>query len=723
MVLALLKKDPLSGDDTIERIRIEKAWEYDDLKIIINAVVDRQYQSVNEKLDPTEAAQSKEGWGSWMMRGGGLLYAEQPQTPPLQSTSLQVEKNDRPQLSLKSSEFQITPEFTSNDSYLTRDEKFASVTFQLASGELQLNVESEKATLATIQFKQLKALLSLKFQHETFMGIVELGELLVLDNYTKNTIYSQLVASSSRHGDLNSPVFYFSYESYGVNMTKVHCETAPLTIIYNGPLLRLAKSFFNIKNATPLASDNLDDWRQRKAYQGLKEGAKRNLQSAWEGVLSGRSSSIGSTLHITLDLSAPKIVIPKNITDKNSPQILIDFGRLKFANNRDEYRGSDDEEAFYTPETGTPPSEPTSQALYQSKLDVDELQERLMVSKLYHRYTINLLDLQILVGNHIDSWRAASSAGKSSMHIVEKFNVSLGLERRALDTADTKYPFAMLSGILPSLTLHLNETKCATLWGCLEQLNSKEQKVVVVEENSEPETKKKTPSRLVYMMFQIERVTLGLASELHDNQTIAVLDIGQVKSEIKVSTSHQSCIFSVASIVLADCYQQLGPDFEFILASNSGTYIDIPSGTIIDSGATSPTFEQQEQYVESPNFVSKLTDNLFSLLASNDDAKSEGQSELSSWSHPNHSELAVVEWTHYNEPNGSTGVGDEISARLSSLNIVATPPSVAVLLRLLYRLQPKSNVVIDEDEEKAKNEVKKDRNLSIAKIEVNTGMG
>ena len=29
----------------------------------------------------------------------------------------------------------------------------------------------------------------------------------------------------------------------------------------------------------------------------------------------------------------------------------------------------------------------------------------------------------------------------------------------------------MLSGILPSLTLHLNETKCATLWGCLNQLN------------------------------------------------------------------------------------------------------------------------------------------------------------------------------------------------------------------------------------------------------------
>ena len=132
-----------------------------------------------------------------------------------------------------------------------------------------------------------------------------------------------------------------------------------------------------------------------------------------------------------------------------------------------------------------------------------------------------------------------------------------------------KYPFAMLSGILPSLTLHLNETKCATLWGCLNQLNgsptgqtdpsnqdptNQEDEM----ENYEPEPevievdakeKYRKASKLVYMMFQIERVTVGLASEIHQNQTIAALEISQVKSEIKVSSSHQSCIFSVASVV------------------------------------------------------------------------------------------------------------------------------------------------------------------------------
>ena len=74
---------------------------------------------------------------------------------------------------------------------------------------------------------------------------------------------------------------------------------------------------------------------------------------------------------------------------------------------------------------------------------------------------------------------------------------------------------------------------------------------------------------------------------------------------------------------------------------------------------------------------------------------------------------------------GENGIGDEIAARLDSLNIVATPPSDAVLLWLLYRLQPRSNEdnksTEKEDEGVTGDELnKKRRSLSVAKIEVNT---
>ena len=61
---------------------------------------------------------------------------------------------------------------------------------------------------------------------------------------------------------------------------------------------------------------------------------------------------------------------------------------------------------------------------------------------------------------------------------------------------------------------------------------------------------------------------------------------------------------------------------------------------------------------------------------------SDHQSEVSSWSNPKN-ELAVIEWTHWNNPVESD-VEDDISIKFSSLNIVATPPSIAVLLSQVF---------------------------------------
>jgi len=167
------------------------------------------------------------------------------------------------------------------------------------------------------------------------------------------------------------------------------------------------------------------------------------------------------------------------------------------------------------------------------------------VSKLYHKYSIQLLDLQILVGNPNDAWRAASSAGKSSLHIIERFNVSLGLERRAFDVVeDIKYPMAMLSGTLPALTLHLNETKCATLFACLDQLSVKKDPDLNTSQRSRSSdvdlddiqmtNTAPSGSKLIVMIFQIDRVTCGLASEMYQDQVIAALEITHVKAELKL---------------------------------------------------------------------------------------------------------------------------------------------------------------------------------------------
>ena len=181
----------------------------------------------------------------------------------------------------------------------------------------------------------------------------------------------------------------------------------------------MAKGFFQRKSENAVSEDSLEQWRQRERYRGVKQGARKNIRDAWEKVLTGKVATVGVQYHVTLELSAPKLIIPQNVTNENSPQILIDFGRLKFSNVAED--DIEEVERFFTPQ-----SEREDEVVEEEvNFDHEELHERLLVSKLYHKYSIQLCDLQILVGKQNDAWRAASCAGKSSLHVIERFYIYL----------------------------------------------------------------------------------------------------------------------------------------------------------------------------------------------------------------------------------------------------------------------------------------------------------
>ena len=62
---SLLKKEPLSDELIEAKARIERDWEYEECKLVIYATIDREFKPT------TDDSKFKEGWGSWMMRGGG----------------------------------------------------------------------------------------------------------------------------------------------------------------------------------------------------------------------------------------------------------------------------------------------------------------------------------------------------------------------------------------------------------------------------------------------------------------------------------------------------------------------------------------------------------------------------------------------------------------------------------------------------------------------------
>ena len=95
----------------------------------------------------------------------------------------------------------------------------------------------------------------------------------------------------------------------------------------------------------------------------------------------------------------------------------------------------------------------------------------------YCRYLLTLSEFQVLVGKVQDDWKAAIKSGCSSLHIMDKFTLSVQIQRLA--TPDKSYysptyfcpcrhsGFAVDTGIsnlalsasLPTLSFHFDEQK------------------------------------------------------------------------------------------------------------------------------------------------------------------------------------------------------------------------------------------------------------------------
>ncbi|KAG0441094.1 hypothetical protein HPB47_016052 [Ixodes persulcatus] len=172
----------------------------------------------------------------------------------------------------------------------------------------------------------------------------------------------------------STPLFELTYERNPLGSSADHSlvvKTQSLDVVYNPSTIRTVKRFLTLWNyegsTCPRSGEALNlSAAARSRYEMFKKHTKDELRHRWDLMLEGKESSECSVIN---------------------DNFVISSGQ-----------GS----AF-------------------TESDI--------LDRMYKRYTLNLQDMQVLVGTSKESWKFAQSKGTSRMHVLDRFSICIQVER------------------------------------------------------------------------------------------------------------------------------------------------------------------------------------------------------------------------------------------------------------------------------------------------------
>lgn len=301
--------------------------------------------------------------------------------------------------------------------------------------------------------------------------------------------------------------------------------------------------------------------------------------------------------------------------------VVVDFGHFQMLKNechkkeplagRDSTAASDttsklgkesEDEDFMTPCSTPPGSEisliesPTLRQNSVAMVNTDTGLESAFHKKIYDKYLINLTDLQVIVCKNRERNHACTKHS-SNFHLLEKFSISLELERRVIYTTDPDYPSLTLYGTLPKIVAHVNEQKLNEFFKILypiitDRFEVNEIKYEIESGNGCGDTggtemedgvhenvggngignehTAEMPPNFIYTNLMIIQFVIGqMALEVQSlERSIAELQVVGVRAGITKCAEDTHISMSVHGLLLVDAIQSFGPDFELLVASH-----------------------------------------------------------------------------------------------------------------------------------------------------------
>ncbi|ELU14385.1 hypothetical protein CAPTEDRAFT_224867 [Capitella teleta] len=206
--------------------------------------------------------------------------------------------------------------------------------------------------------------------------------------------------------------------------TRVNLSTRSIEIVYDAQTINLIANFFKPPEIQAAAMEKMED---------IKEQTTAGLQYAIEQ---------RKYTEITVNLMPTHIIVPeKGVLKKDSKFIVLDLGELNI---------STEKKAKQIAHANVAENGNFSHCGKVPRLSFDDL-----LQKAFDKFMIRQKNIQLMLVNPGDDWKAARSAGKSHMHILHPLSINVDLEKCMVP--DNRIAKMRVSGELPALNISISD--------------------------------------------------------------------------------------------------------------------------------------------------------------------------------------------------------------------------------------------------------------------------
>ncbi|KAF8168100.1 vacuolar protein sorting-associated protein 13 [Crassisporium funariophilum] len=437
---------PLVGPELQNLEALEKKLSYEDIRFYRSIARSRLKKDIalRKRLEQEKKQQQpqKQGWTGWLW--GSSSSANISQEDPAFGGPMTEEQRKQLYDVLDYDEKTALVESLQ----VPRDSLKTRITAKLNKGSFALKTDPHGKTteVMLVVFDVFQA--SFIQRPSNFETSVSLNGFKVFDGTTKNTLYPQIVHVKAEHGvddatysleqeGESNPFFFVKFENNPLDErsdTALTVRMRHMEIIYHKGYVEAVYKFFK-----PPASQLESVEALLSAASETLEGLRRDTRAGLEYALQAHK-----TIDIQMDMNAPVIIIPEDVTTNDCKHLIVDAGHIAIESDLVA------KEAIRT----------IHQKRHKKYTDEDY---KNLESLMYDKMSLRLQDAQFIIGDNLQSCREAlTSKTKDSLHLLERITVDLQIQKSIVPTALNLAQFKV-SGTLPSLQVNFSDTMYKSL--------------------------------------------------------------------------------------------------------------------------------------------------------------------------------------------------------------------------------------------------------------------